>query len=182
MADYFEPTVVQPTIPDADMTPLERLLLSRIFHGERVGEGWYFFAPERPADIFSVTRAELDETVASPPDIESTARICITEQLADMDTDASEIEIDLSCVAWELFFQDIAKRSKTLRYVSIINAFTCSKMRPDAFGGTVTLITRNAMICKNTNDILAALITEAGLDSGEEAKTADAAPATPASE
>ena len=27
MADYFEQTVVQQTIPDADMTPLERLLL-----------------------------------------------------------------------------------------------------------------------------------------------------------
>ena len=34
MADYFEQTVVQQTIPDADMTALERLLLSHIFQSE----------------------------------------------------------------------------------------------------------------------------------------------------
>ena len=44
MADYFEQTVVQQTIPTADMTPLERLLLSRIFECEPDGDGWYFFA------------------------------------------------------------------------------------------------------------------------------------------
>jgi hypothetical protein len=31
-----------------DMTPLERLLLSRIFQSERDGEAWYFFAEEKP--------------------------------------------------------------------------------------------------------------------------------------
>ena len=39
MADYFEQTVVQQTIPNADMTPLERLLLSRIFECEPDGDG-----------------------------------------------------------------------------------------------------------------------------------------------
>jgi len=37
MADYFSPTVIQPTIPVTDITPLERLLLSHIFNAE--GEG-----------------------------------------------------------------------------------------------------------------------------------------------
>jgi hypothetical protein len=31
MADYFSPTVIQPTIPVGDITQLERLLLSHIF-------------------------------------------------------------------------------------------------------------------------------------------------------
>ena len=31
MADYFEQTFVQQSIPETDMTPLERLLLTRIF-------------------------------------------------------------------------------------------------------------------------------------------------------
>ena len=31
MADYHTPTVVQQTIPNDDMTPLERLLLTNIF-------------------------------------------------------------------------------------------------------------------------------------------------------
>ena len=38
MADYYTPTVIQQTIPDTDMTPLERLLLSNIFEAERDGE------------------------------------------------------------------------------------------------------------------------------------------------
>jgi hypothetical protein len=42
MADYYEQTIVQQIIPDADMTPLERLLLSRVFESERINDGWYF--------------------------------------------------------------------------------------------------------------------------------------------
>jgi hypothetical protein len=48
MADYFEQTVVQQSIPETDMTPLERLLLSRIFNSERDGQAWYFFAEDNP--------------------------------------------------------------------------------------------------------------------------------------
>ena len=39
MADYFTPTDIQQTIPEADMTPLERLLLSHVFEAERDGDG-----------------------------------------------------------------------------------------------------------------------------------------------
>ena len=36
MADYLTPTVVQQTIPLADMTPLERLILTNVFEsGEK---------------------------------------------------------------------------------------------------------------------------------------------------
>jgi hypothetical protein len=31
MADYFTPTVIQQTVPTADMTPLERLILGHVF-------------------------------------------------------------------------------------------------------------------------------------------------------
>ena len=44
MASYFVPTVVQTTIPNTDMTPLERLVLSHIFDPEPDGDGLYFFA------------------------------------------------------------------------------------------------------------------------------------------
>jgi hypothetical protein len=40
MADHFQPTVVQQTIPDSEMTPLERLLLSKIFQYERINDEW----------------------------------------------------------------------------------------------------------------------------------------------
>ena len=47
MADYYTPTVIQQTIPDADMTPLERLILSHIFESEHDGAGWYFLLRAR---------------------------------------------------------------------------------------------------------------------------------------
>lgn len=69
MADYFTPTVVQPTIPIAAMTPLERLLLTRIFEAEPDGDGLYIFAEEGPADTITVNRGELDAALADfrPP-------------------------------------------------------------------------------------------------------------------
>ena len=38
-------------------------------------------------------------------------------------------------------------------YVTAITSFTCSKMRPDGFGGMAVLITENAIFGKSTNDI-----------------------------
>ena len=166
------------------MTPLEKLLLSRIFDSERVGDGWYFFAEENPSSMIFATRAELEEALASSPVTESAAHRCVTEQLAGADAEASDIDIDLSGVSWEEFFQDIVRRSTSLTYISIVSAFTCSKMRPDGFGGTAVLNTRDSIAGKSTNDILEDLIAEAGLDGDGPPlpEASDAAPVGPASE
>ena len=184
MADYFEQTVVQQTIPDADMTPLEWLLLSRIFNSEPDGDGWYFFAELNPSTMIFARRAELEEALASSPDIESAAHLCVSEQLASADADASEIDLDLSATSCEFFFQDIVKRSKTLTYITVVAAFTCNRMLPDGFGGIATLITRDAIIARSTGDFLHDLITEAGLDDRDPPGTeaSDDAPAAPSSE
>jgi hypothetical protein len=166
MADYFEQTVVQQTIPTADMTPLERLLLSRIFECEPDGDGWYFFAEQSPSTMISATRAELEAALISSPDIESAAHLCVTQQLPAAEADAMEMDLDLSGTSWEFFFQDIVKRSTTLAYVSVVAAYTCSKMRPDGFGGMAILITRDAIVGKSTNDLLADFLAEAGFDDG----------------
>ena len=42
MANYLSPTVIQQPIPVADMTLLERLVLSLIFDAEPDGEAVYF--------------------------------------------------------------------------------------------------------------------------------------------
>jgi hypothetical protein len=173
MADYFEQTVVQQIIPTTDMTPLERLLLSRIFDCEADGDGWYFFAEQSPSTMIFATRAELEVALASSPDVESTAHLYVTERFAAADADGPEIDLDLSGTSWEFFFQDIVKRSKTLAYVSVVTAFTCSKMRPDGFGGMAVLITRDAIVGKSTSDLLKDFLTEAGLD-GSEAPGAEA--------
>jgi galactokinase len=58
------------------------------------------------------------------------------------------------------------RRSATLRYVTAVSAFTCSRMRPDGFGGMAVLITADAVIGKSTNDIIGDFLNEAGLDAG----------------
>jgi hypothetical protein len=167
MADYFSPTVIQPTIPLADMTPLERLLLSQIFFSaEPHGEGLYFFAEDRPADIVIVSRAKLAATLAASEAFASSLNAYVAERLADLPSNEDVIDLDLSDTSWEFIFQDIVRRSKTLRYVTAVSSFTCSKMRPDGFGGMAVLITATAVMGKSTNDILEDFLAEAALDDG----------------
>ncbi|MGB6176119.1 MAG: hypothetical protein WBF43_07250 [Methylocella sp.] len=185
MADYFEQTAVQQTIPGEDMTALERLLLSRIFQSEPDGEGWCFFAEESPSTIIVVSRAELDAALASSPDVDGAAPTYIAEQLVNIDAENDEIDLDLGGTSWEFFLQDIVKRSKTLGYITVVSAFTCSKMRPDGFGGMAVLIAPNAIVGTSTNDLLEDFLSEAGLEGGKATTPDEAigvAPIAPPSE
>lgn len=165
MADYFTPTVIQQSIPTSDMTPLERLLLSRIFSAEPHGDGVYFYTDEGPADIIVVTRASLETALAeSKPAGESTATRYVAEHLAHITTAETEIDLDFSGTSWEFLFQDIVRRSATLRYVTAISSFICSKMRPDGFGGMAVLITADRIVGKSTSDLIEDFLTDAGLD------------------
>lgn len=175
MADYFEQTIVQQTIPDEDMTPIERLLLSRIFECERDGDGWYFFAEESPLTMIVARRSEVEAALSASHDADSAAYAYVTEQLAATDPDDTEVDLDLSGTSWEFFLQDIVKRSKTLRYVSVVAAFTCSRMRSDGFGGMAVLITPTEILGKSTNDLLEEFLAEAGLDEPSSAGSDDGA-------
>lgn len=149
MADYFTPTVIQQTIPLADITPLERLLLSHIFNAELDGEGLYFSADEGLADMIWLDRAPLEAALAQSSIAgDSTALTVVTALLARLPADNVEIELDFSAMSWEPIFQDILRRSKSLRYVTAVSAFTCSRMRPDGFGGMAVLITPSAVTGK----------------------------------
>jgi hypothetical protein len=164
MADYYTPTVIQQTIAEADMTPLERLLLSHIFESECDGEGWYFFAESQLADMIVVARAALKAALAaSQPDVENTANSIVTKLLAslkDEELQDGRLDLDLSEISWEFILQDIVRRSSTLRYVSAVSSFTCSRMRPDGFGGAVVVISADAILGKSTNDLLEEFIEQ----------------------
>ena len=84
----------------------------------------------------------------------------IAEQLSKAPTDETVIDLDLSGTSWEFIFQNIVRRSSTLDYVTVVTAFTCSKMRPDGFGGMAVLITADAIKGKSTEDILFNLLDE----------------------
>jgi hypothetical protein len=162
MADYFTPTVIQPAIPAGDITPLERLLLSHIFYAEPDGDALYFSADQQPADMIWLDRSPLEAAlVQSTAAADSTAVAVVTGQLAQVPADNVEIELDFSDRSWESIFQDIVRRSKTLRYVTVVSAFTCSKMRPDGFGGMAVVITPTAVMGKLTSDIIEGFLAEA---------------------
>jgi hypothetical protein len=162
MADYFTPTVIQPAIPAGDITPLERLLLSHIFFAEPDGDALYFSADQQPADMIWLDRSPLEAALAqSTAAADSTAVAVVTGQLAQVPADNVEIELDFSDRSWESIFQDIVRRSKKLRYVTVVSAFTCSKMRPDGFGGMAVLITPTAVMGKSTSEIIEGFLAEA---------------------
>ena len=107
LADYFSPTVIQPAIPIADVTPLERLLLSHIFNAEPDGDGLYFYADDHPAETLWLDRAPI-ETALAQSAADSTATTVVTQQLAQVPADNVEIELDFSDRSWVSIFQDIS--------------------------------------------------------------------------
>lgn len=147
------------------MTALERLPLSRIFQSERDGQAWYFFDEDNPSTMIRTTRAELAEALALSADHDSTAHRYVTKKLAAVSAEADEIDLDVSDTSFEFFLQDIVKRSPTLAYISVVAAFTCSRMRPNGFGGMAILITADAICGKSTNDLIAEFLSDAGFDS-----------------
>ena len=164
MADYHTPTVIQQTIRGADMTPLKQLLLSHIFEAERDGEGWYFFSELGPTDMIVIERAALEAALAaSELDVNNTANAFIKTRLSDPKSDElqhTHLDIDLSETSWQLILQDIVRRSSTLKYVSAVSSFTCSRMRADGFGGAVVVISAETILGKSTNDLLEEFIDQ----------------------
>ena len=161
MADYLSPTVVQPFIPNADMTPLERLLLMQIFESESDSDGLYFFAESSPEELITLPIEALRNALAASDGVVSETATLVIERLEGVSEDDSHVEFDLSMTSWEFIFQDIVKRSATLDHVSVVSAFTCTKMRPDGFGGMAILITADAIRGKSTGDILSDFMDEA---------------------
>ena len=162
MTDYYTTTVVQPAIPATDITPLERLLLSHIFHAQPDGDALYFYADEGPADTVWLDRGPVEAALAQSKSIESTAVTVVTEQLARLPADNAELELDCSDDScWQSIFQDIVRRSNTLRYITAVSAFTCSKMLPHGFGGMAVVITASDVMDKTTGDIMEDFLNEA---------------------
>lgn len=160
MADYYSPTVIPEIIPNADMTPLERLLLSRMFDAEPDGERTYFHSWDGPSELIWLKRAELAEALSASREAQSQVRAYIEERLTKTSRQDEEIELDLSGTSWEFILQDIVRRSSTLRFITVTTAFTCSKMRPDGFGGMALFITADAIKGCSTAEFLSDCLAE----------------------
>jgi hypothetical protein len=160
MIQYLSPIVVRPPIPDADMTPFERLVLTHLFQSEPQGDGLYFFSATGaqheiglPVDT---VRAALAASVGDGAIVATYAR----DRLAEIGDGDTVLRLDLGQAFWRFIFQDIVRRSPTLHEVTVVMSFTCTEMRPDGFGGMAALITADAVKAKSTDDLLTELRNE----------------------
>lgn len=180
MAHYSSPTVVQPNIPAMDMTPLERLILDQIFDSDPDADGIYYYASDGAADVIAVPADDLRAACEASGDPgESSIGRHAAALLAHCDAHAShgssdDIRVDLteSERGWHWMFQDIVRRSATIDEIVVTTAFTCSRMRPDGFGGSVMLITADAIRYGSTSGLLEQFWNEAAVAT----KSPDASP------
>lgn len=161
MADYHSPTVIGPEIPVTDMTALERFLLEAVFEAEfdEDEDYVYFFSELGPSDQITVERDQLlaafeeSVTVADSRANELVAEHLRTEK-REIGRDDRYVDIDMTEIPWTSVLQDIVKRSPTIPDIVVTTSFTCSRMRSDGFGGSVLLITADAILGKSTSGML----------------------------
>lgn len=154
MADYHSPTIIQPSIPNTDMTPLERLILTNIFDFEPDGGALYLFTELGPSDTFELPTEEFRVAFAASADVPSRAYDHLRHTAANLAGTDGFAEIDVSAVSWNFILQDIVRRSRVLGYLYVLTAFTCTKMPPNGFGGMVVFVTADNVEGKSTFDIL----------------------------
>ena len=131
----------------------------------------FIFMPTKARPTGSGSTGPRLEAALAQSRIDSTAATLVIEHLARIPADNVEIELDFGDRCWETIFQDIVRRSPSLRYVTAVSAFTCSKMRPDGFGGRAVLITADTVMGKSTSDIVADFLNAAVPDRAHELPT-----------
>ena len=161
MADYYTPTVVQQSLPLADMTALKKLVLEAVFETDENELALYCFASENVNDFPSLDAGELRDALERSAAIPSRLHDLIKPQADRIAAGQSGFDFDLGTEGVEFILQDILRRSKTLTHISVTAAFTCSKMRPDGCGGMVTLITADNIIAESTNGLLEKWLADA---------------------
>jgi hypothetical protein len=154
MADYHSPTIVRPDIPRGAMTLLEHRLLIGMFSHEGGEEQVYFFAEEYVNDLLHLDIPEVQRLIEADPFPDSYAVKAIREELDKLDPTEGELALDMSVIGYEEIFQDIVRRCDALDDIEIVAAWTCTKMRPDGFGGMATLITADAIETMSTASFL----------------------------
>jgi hypothetical protein len=161
MADYYTPTVIDPVIPISAMLPIERLFLAKVFGEEVDDETAYYYSDDGANDLIFMpvdeVRAALDAATLE------TSRLA--QKLIDEQPNAilggEEIELDMCGDLWAEVLQDIVRRSPDIDHLTVTMAFTCSKMRPDGFGGLAMLITASEIRSGSTHTLFDRFYKEA---------------------
>ena len=161
MADYYTPTVIDPVIPIAAMLPIEQLFLAQVFSEEVDGVAAYYYSDDGATDLIFLD-ADAVRTALDAASLETSS---LAKKLLGGHGEAilgdEEIELDMCGELWPEVLQDIVRRSPDLDHLTVTMAFTCSKMRPDGFGGLAMMITADAVRSESTHTLFDRFYTEA---------------------
>ena len=151
MADYYTPTVIEPLIPITSILPIERLFLSHVFDEEIDGETIYYFSDKGAKDLIYMPIDKLREALEHSKQSQCRLAERLLESYSDAICGEDDFELDNCGDIWTDVLQDIVRRSSDLDHLTVTMAFTCSKMRPDGFGGFAMLITAETIRWESTN-------------------------------
>jgi len=159
MCEYYSRTVIQPKIPYADLTMLEQSVLGELFRFREDSTGTHFFSDDMIRSAFYMNITDLRETMASADGAGAIeANRIIKACLINISAVAGDVWLEFPERFWEAILQDIVKRSKTLRYISVTTSFFCRETRDDSPGAEVTLITADGIWSRSTDEMLLSLL------------------------
>ena len=151
-----------PPIPLADITPLEKLVLTHVLECSETEAVLVLFTDIGPVNPIRVNRqALLDAFGASAPQSESTLNAFVGSRIlallptspAREDLDIA-VDIDLSEFPWQFIVHDIVARSPSLQEVTVIQWTNHPSQRLESYGASVSLITGKGIHHATSEDIL----------------------------
>jgi hypothetical protein len=176
MADYYSQSVVQPSLPGWLLDKADRLVLEGLgYTFEKDGEDWYLFAAEgENSTVFRINPNDWLEVFDEcyPDGVERPAWLVmlVTSIHAEASRDpnlrtmiAADWALDFTAVplTGADVFQGLLQKpvnsldpERQVREITIEGSFSCSKMRPDGFGGWVERITPKGIQYDSTKEIL----------------------------
>lgn len=148
-----------PPIPLADITPLEKLVLTHVLECSETEAGLVLFTDFSPINPISVKRrALLDAFGASAPQADSALNAFIGGRIlallptsADGDDIAADIDLEFP---WQFIVHDIVARSSSLKEVTVIQWMNHPSQRPESYGASVSLITGKGIHHATSDDLL----------------------------
>ncbi|WP_349507345.1 hypothetical protein [Agrobacterium pusense] len=149
-----------PPIPLADVTPLEKLVLTHVLECSETEAGFVLFTDVGPINPISVNRkALLDAFGASAQQTESALNTFIGSRILALlptSPDGNDVaaEIDLSEFPWQFIVHDIVARSPSLAEVTVIQWMNHPSQRPESYGASVSLITGKGIHHATSEDLL----------------------------
>lgn len=152
MADYYSQCVVSPTLPLADVTVAEQLILRNIFDSEVEDDELYLFAEIGRNSMIDLELPDMLAALAGTG-VASAATQLLSKAVAELPDGEGTAEIELDD-EWIEILQEIVRRSNALTFIVIETGFNCSKMRTNGFGGAAIVITADTIDTMSTSQFI----------------------------